>query len=131
MAKSVIFRNVVSGDVASTLDKTVTIISGDAVDDMVIVVPASTVDQQVVAAFTRTACKGYAISSDQDVSLQTNNPTTPIDTIAIKANEPLVWHEKTGLIMHFTVDVTAFYFTTGAITAPANIRIIIVRDATP
>src|SRR5262245_42264737 len=131
MAKSLSFRTVVAGDIQSAVDKSVTITSGDAISDMAVVVPPSTVDQSVLLSFTLAAVKGYIFVSDQDISLQTNNATTPVDTIAMKANEPIDWNEKALHAKHFTADVTNVYLTTGAIAASANVRIVVLRDATP
>jgi hypothetical protein len=131
MAKSVTFRMVVGGDVESVLDKTVTISDGDAVFDLELVVPASTTDQLVTVTFTLTGLKGYMISSDQAITIETNSSSAPDDTIVLVAGEPLFWWDGMHEAMIFTDPVTALYLTTGAISASANVRIIIVKDSTP
>jgi hypothetical protein len=131
MAKSVAFRSIISGDVESTVDKTVTIVTGDAVDDMELTIATGVTDQLVVFACALAAMKGYYIVSDQAISLQTNSSGSPDDTIALVANEPLVWNEKSLHTKAFTVDITALYLTTGVISASAAVRIIFVRDSTP
>lgn len=53
-----------------------------------------------------------AISADKDCTLETNNATTPVDTFALKANQPLVYRSGGADTNFLTVDVTSFFITT-------------------
>jgi len=75
--------------------------------------------------------KSIYILSDQDVTLETNSSSAPSNTIALKANKPLVWYTGSYFANPFTVDVTSLFFTTGAIPAAANIQMVALVDPTP
>lgn len=97
-----------------------------------VVVPPSTTDLQVdTFDFINARLKSIFIVSDQDVTIETNSAGAPSNTIAIKANKPLVWYVGSYFANPFTVDVTALFFTTGAIAASANVQMVKIMDPTP
>lgn len=65
--------------------------------------------------------QNFYIQSDQDVTLEFNNSTTGVPTIALKANVPFVWTREIaayfdpavtiGAEAPFTSDITALYVT--------------------
>lgn len=131
MSYSLRFRSVVSGDIASAVDKTVTL-TADGLTERSFTVAASTTDQQVIIAFTQAALKGFYIVSDQDITLETNaTDHTGGNQIDLVANQPYVWYNGCLAAKLFTNDVTTMYFTTGAITAAANVKMVVLHDATP
>jgi LytS/YehU family sensor histidine kinase len=57
-----------------------------------------------------------AISADKDCTLETNDATTPIDTFALKANQPLIYRSTDASTNFLTADVTSFFITTTEVT---------------
>jgi hypothetical protein len=76
------------------------------------------------------ACKSFYLESDQDVTFETNDGSTPDDTIALKANEPYVWHSQSYDSFLLTTDVTSV-FITNASGSTATIYCVALFDATP
>jgi len=72
------------------------------------------------------------ISTDQDLTLETNSGGAPQETIALAANNALEWYKDAGIAIAtlFAGDVTALYFTNAGATA-ANVSIEVGLDATP
>jgi len=93
-------------------------------------VAGATTDKRVLAAIDVSALKLLYILSDKDITIQTNDGTTPDNTLTITANKPLVWYSGCGLPNPLTVDVVDIYVTNaGGTTATVNIRAL--QDATP
>lgn len=90
----------------------------------------STTDDQVVMSVDVSAIKSAFIVSDQAVTIETNNGTTPDDTFTLVANVPLEWNESSPLANPFSADITGL-FITNASGATATVRIRILLDATP
>ena len=78
--------------------------------------------------------KALFIGSDQDVTLETNNPGgssgAADQTFSLKANCPIEWTEDDVETNPITVDVTAMYIT-NASGETANLEIHALYDATP
>lgn len=130
MSYTLRFRNVLSGDIASPIDKNVEI-TADGLTTRSLTIAASTTDQQVIVAFTTAALKGCYLVSTQDITIETNSSSAPDDTITLSANEPLVWHTDCGLTIPFSANVTTLYLTTGAISASATVTLVFLHDTTP
>lgn len=91
----------------------------------------SETDKQVTANIDVSALKSLYILSDQDMTLETNSGSTPDDTIALKANKPVVWESSSGYFSNpLTADVTALFFTNASGSA-ANLKIRTLEDPTP
>lgn len=75
--------------------------------------------------------KSLAIWSDQVITIETNDGTTPDDTFVLVANQPLYWSENmTGITNPITADVTSIFISNSSgSTATLNIRS--VQDPTP
>lgn len=87
-------------------------------------------DFLVNMAFKVANVKSVVITSDQDITLETNSGASPGNTIAIKANVPYIWNTDSYDTSKFTVDVTAFYFTNAGAN-PANVEGRVLYDPTP
>lgn len=89
-------------------------------------------DLQINVAIDVSALQAIQISSDQDVTIETNNGTTPDDTFTLKANKPITWVANDVAANPFAsgVDVTAV-FVTNSSGSTANVKILGVQDATP
>jgi hypothetical protein len=93
-------------------------------------VPASTNNHPVDVAFNFADLKSLFILSTQDMLLETNNSTTPDDTISLKANIPYTWQSNGYGANPFDANVTRFFFTNATATA-ATLQIRMLLDPTP
>ena len=103
--------------------------AGVALIDGEAVATAST-DYEIGMALDVSACKSFYLESDQNVTFETNDGTTPGNTIALLANKPYVWHVNAYDSFLLTVDVTSV-FITNASGATATIYCVALFDATP
>jgi hypothetical protein len=103
----------------------------DAEDNRDIVVPALTTDMAVDLTLAFARLKSIFILSDRDASFQTNNATTPIDTVTLKAGVPFVWVSTGGVVNPFTANITSLFLTNTHATLAATVQIRIAVDSTP
>jgi hypothetical protein len=82
-------------------------------------------DKLVSATFAYATLGAIIILVSQNMTLQTNNGTTPDDEFALKATRPFAWVALTGVPNPFTADVTAFYFTN---TTAGTVKAFIFKD---
>lgn len=87
-------------------------------------------DYEINVDLDVSACKSFYLESDQDVTFETNDGTTPDDTIALKANKPYVWHVDAYDSFLLGTDVTSV-FITNASGSTATIYLVALYDATP
>lgn len=87
-------------------------------------------DFQINVAIDVSAVKTFYLVSDQAVTVETNNGTTPTNTISLTANDPYVWWTNSYDTFKLTGDVTAL-FITNASGSTANIELRAIVDATP
>lgn len=87
-------------------------------------------DYEILAAIDVSTVKSIYIVSDQDVTLETNDGGTPVDTISLKAGVPYAWHTDSYDTLQLTTDVTAFYIT-NASGSIANLKMRVLEDSTP
>ncbi|HME96754.1 MAG TPA: hypothetical protein VKN16_21340 [Methylomirabilota bacterium] len=102
----------------------------DAEDNRDIVVPPTTTDHPVALTLAFASLKSLFILSDQDVSFQTNNAATPVDTLTLKANVPFTWVSTGGVVNPFTANITSLFLTNAGATA-ATVQIRLAVDSTP
>lgn len=86
--------------------------------------------KQINVAIDVSALKLLFISSDKDVTIETNNSSTPDDTIEITANVPLLWTPDCGFACPLSADVATLYLA-NASGAEAALKIRTLQDATP
>lgn len=94
------------------------------------VIPNATTDQLVTLTVDVSEVESLYMVSDQDVSFQTNNAGTPVQTIAMKANVPITYTKDSGETNPLTTDITAIYLT-NASGATATVKIRILENGTP
>lgn len=87
-------------------------------------------DKVVTFTADQSAMSAFWLMSDQIVTVETNNGTTPTDTFVLTANEPLVWVSTGEYTNPITADITAIYIT-NASGSTANVEIGVLQDATP
>lgn len=83
-------------------------------------------DQEHTIGIDFSALKAFYMVSDQAVTVETNNGTTPDDTFALTANHPVVWKEGDAAI--FTVDVTSVFLTNSS-GSTATVKIVAAVDS--
>jgi len=106
----------------SSEDTAVVLIDGETVAD-------SQTDQEIECALDVSKVKSFYLVSDQDVTFETNNGAAADDTIALKADEPYVWHTNSYDSFLLDTDVTAV-FITNASGATATIHMVALLDGT-
>lgn len=104
--------------------------SGDGQVSLSVSVPDSTTDQLVDLALNVSEIKAVYIVSDQDLTLETNDGSTPDDTLSLVAGVPYVWHENSYYSNLLITDITALYLT-NASGATATLELEAVYDSTP
>jgi|GEM_PF-1794018 len=110
-----------SYDISST-DTGVVLIDGETVAD-------SQTDQEVEFALDVSKCKSFFLVSTQDVTFETNDGSSPDDTISLRANEPYVWHTNSYDSFLLGTDVTSV-FITNASGSTATIYCVALYDGT-
>jgi hypothetical protein len=71
------------------------------------------------------------IDSNQAITLETNDATSPDDTIVLAANVPYIWQTGNPAPLLLTEDVASAIYCTNASGAAATIRLRAVQDGTP
>lgn len=93
-----------------------------------------TTDEYHAWPITVALLKSVFIGSDQDVTIETNNPggasAAPDDTFSIVADQPVDWTENDPEACPITTDVVGIYITNDSGSA-ANIEIRALVDSTP
>lgn len=93
-----------------------------------------TSDEAVNLAIDVSELKCLFIASDQDITIETNQPGggsgAADDTLAVKANQAVAWSENDVHSCPLTADVTILYIT-NASGSTANVEIRVLQDATP
>lgn len=105
-------------------------VSGELKIALDVLVPDSETDFDVLVGIDVSQIQGIYIVSDQDITLETNNGTTPDETISLKANVPYKWHGECYDSNLLATDITALYFT-NASGEDATVKIRVVSDPTP
>ncbi len=104
--------------------------TGEAEANVSVSVPDSSTDFEITLGIDVSEIKSIVISSNQVITLETNDGTTPDDTFAITANNPLIWNVDSPAANPFSADITALFVTNASGSAATfNVRCIV--DATP
>lgn len=112
-----------------SLSKQVTI-TADGEANVEAAVPDSSTDLAINIAIDFSALQLLYIVSDQDLTIETNDGTTPDDTLTLKAGKPIVWYDGCGYTNPLSADVTALYATNASGT-DATLYVKTLQDATP
>lgn len=93
-------------------------------------IPDSSTDLAVTYSLDVSAVVGFFMVSDAAVTIETNDGTTPDDTMTLTAGVPYVWYTGKPEAFAFTTDITALYVTNSSGGA-ARLQIKALSDATP
>lgn len=105
--------------------------SADGETNRDITVPDSSSNMLVNFTLDVSELKALYIVCDKAILIETNNSGSPVETITLVANEPLIWHTGLEHANPFgSTDVTALYLTTGAV-GEATLQIRALHDSTP
>lgn len=91
------------------------------------VIPATTTDREILLAIDISLLKLIVISSDRNVTIETNSASAPDDTLTLVAGIPYIWADGDYNALLLTDDV-ARIFVTNATSSPANIQILALVD---
>lgn len=72
----------------------------------------------------------YIVSQNFGCTLETNNASTPVDSLTLAADVPYVWHTGKPDALAFGTDITALYVTNVSGDA-CQLELLILSDATP
>jgi hypothetical protein len=99
-------------------------------------IPDSSTDLLVLETVDVSQLRAFIMVSDQPVTVETNDGTTPQETIILNANDPLIFrkggNQREGAdypVIPFSADVTGFYIT-NASGAAAQLKMEILQDPT-
>lgn len=93
-------------------------------------IPDGSTDMLVSETIDVSQVKVFILKSDRNISFQTNNPTSPVNTINLVANVPYLWTTDSYDTFKLTSDVTAIYLT-NASGASAQLEMEALLDSTP
>jgi len=90
----------------------------------------SETDYEIAFALDISEIEAIYIVCDQDVTLETNSGSEADDTLALVADEPVLYWDGGPIANPFTENITAI-FITNASGSTANLQIEALYDATP
>lgn len=92
----------------------------------------SETDFEIVVGIDVSQIVHIYIKCDQDITIETNDGTTPADTINLKADVPYVFNADLDAYFTdlLTTDVTSL-FITNASGSTANLQLEVLTDPTP
>lgn len=112
-----------------SISKQITI-TADGEANLEVAVADESADLAINVAIDYSALKLLYIVSDQDLTVETNDGSSPDDTLTLLAGIPIVWFEGCGFTNPLSADVTALY-ATNASGADATLTVKTLQDATP
>jgi hypothetical protein len=104
--------------------------TGDQQITQQVPVAGETTDEEVIVGIDVSHIQAIYMKSDVDMKVETNDGTTPDDTIDLVANVPYVWTTDSYDSCLLTVNITALYLTVaGAIAGTFELEVLV--DSTP
>lgn len=77
-----------------------------------VTIPPSSTDLEIDVNFEFANMKSlYLLAKSGAMTLETNSSSSPVQTIALAADKPLVWYTGSGITNPITANVTKFYIT--------------------
>jgi hypothetical protein len=105
-------------------------ITSDSEINVDVVIASATTNGQIVCAIDISELKSIVLNSTKDVTVKTNDGSSPDDTFTLKANNPLVWNSESPTANPFSADITDLYVT-NASGADATVQVRALLDVTP
>lgn len=104
--------------------------SGSSATEISESVATAQTDADIVIAIDVSAVKAFFIVSSAAITVETNDGSSPDDTLTLVAGQPYIWHTGSYDSFLLTTDVTVLYIT-NASGSTADIEIRVLQDATP
>lgn len=104
--------------------------SGDSEAKISVSVADSVTDQLSVFSLDVSQIQLIYMSSTAALTVETNDGTTPADTIVLVADVPYIWHTGSYYTNLLATDITALYLTNASGSA-ATFELRVVYDGTP
>jgi len=92
-------------------------------------ISADSTDQLVACTLDVSQIEFLYIKASGALTLETNDGSSADDTIALVADEPVMWHKSSGVVCPLTTDVTGLYFTEGN-SANVLVEMMFLEDPT-
>lgn len=102
--------------------------TGSAYVEIEETIAASQTDKLVNVAIDVSAVKWFCIHSTVAMTIETNDGTTPGNTLSLLAGYAYEWHASKYDTFKLTVDVTALYVTN---TTEGTLTVKVLYDSTP
>lgn len=112
-----------------TITKTISVDGIGGVIDGQTIADSTTDGEYNMAADVSTMSYLY-IESDQDITIETNDGTTPDDTLTITANNPVIWYTGCFYSNPITTNITTNIFVTNSSGSTATLYMVVGQDAT-
>lgn len=103
--------------------------TADKITEISVAVPDASTDLQVDIAIDVSQVKSFYINSTRAVLVETNDGTTPADSISLLANKPYSWDEDSYDTFLLGTDVTALFLTNASGSA-ATVTVSVLEDPT-
>jgi hypothetical protein len=103
--------------------------SGEANEIVEVAIANGQTDKSIELAVDFSAVEFFLIVSTAAITIETNDGTTPDDTIVLVANKPYIYSTAMLDTFKITADVTTKLFATNASGSSANVTIIRLQDA--
>jgi hypothetical protein len=94
------------------------------------VVPGGSTDLEIACVIDVSELEGLYIKCDRALTIETNDGTTPDDTITLVAGEPLAWASGNNITCPLGTDVTSIFVTLAA-GDDATLEMEVLVDPTP
>lgn len=130
MAFTHIITQKITPNSGNPIEKAITL-TGGSESNLSESIPDSSTDLQVTFELDVSQVKALFIMSDQNITIETNNGTTPDDTLNLVANEPVVWYTGSLLTNPIGTDITTDIFVTNSSGSTATLTIYALTDPTP
>lgn len=88
-------------------------------------IPSATTDFEIPAAFVVAECNFFMVRAEVAMTLETNSPSAPAQTIALQAGKAYIFRRTDYVAFLLTTNVTNFYIT-NASGAAGRLQILAV-----
>ena len=106
--------------------------SNSAADSVEETVPGASTDLEIIYALDVSAAKVIFMVCDRDLTVETNDGTTPDATVSLKAGVPLWWDSTSAYYTNpfGSTDITSLFVTLAA-GDDATFQLEVLKDPTP
>lgn len=107
-------------------------VTNEAIEDMVIDVPASTTDKEIAVEWVNTRLSLLVLLSTVAMTIESNSAGAPANTLVLAANVPYVFRkDKPGDVNAFAAADVTKLFATNATLSAGSLTVKVLKDVTP